>query len=77
MDFVQCPKCGDQVSTRYRPVTCYKCGPISVDPKSLPPLDKESAYVPNYLIPNIILCFLGCFLPSLIGVIYSILALSA
>lgn len=37
MEFVTCPSCGDEVSTRYRPVNCYKCGPIAVDPASLPP----------------------------------------
>jgi hypothetical protein len=43
MDYVECPKCGDQVPTRYRPVTCYKCGPIAVDPKLLPsdPVQEE------------------------------------
>lgn len=77
IDSVRCPKCNDLVSTRFRPVTCYKCGPIPVDPKSLPPQLNEDVYVQTYLIPNIILCFLGCLIPAIVGLVHSILALSA
>ena len=35
VEFVKCPTCGDDVSTCYRPVSCYKCGPIDVDPELL------------------------------------------
>lgn len=76
-DHIRCPTCNDLVSTRYTPVTCYKCGPIKVDEKSLPPVNSEFVTVPNYLIPNVILCFVGCLLPAIIGVVYSLLALSA
>src|SRR4051794_19303623 len=53
LDHIRCPTCNDLVSTRYRPVTCYKCGPISVDPNLLPKPDYVD--IQTYLIPNIVL----------------------
>lgn len=47
MNFVPCPKCGDQVPTSYRPIQCYKCGPFRVD-QGLLQVDS----VPGVIDPN-------------------------
>lgn len=44
-DDIRCPTCNDLVSTRYRPVTCYKCG--QVDPSVLPNNSSSEMYVVN------------------------------
>ena len=74
-DHVRCPTCNDLVSTRYRPVTCYKCGPISVDPNSLP--KPQSVDIPTYLVPNIVLCFFTCLILGIPGIVFSALAISS
>lgn len=76
MEYVQCPTCGDQISTRYRPVTCYRCGVI--DPSLIPPLPPPDPDVIAAISSHIILTtvsLLFCFFPALGGVIYSLLVI--
>lgn len=65
MEFIPCPTCGDQVSTRYRPVSCYKCGPVDPSlipaPVSVEGVPSELTFMGNVLLwvaPAILLLFL-------------------
>lgn len=76
VEFVKCPTCGDEVATRYRPITCYKCGVIA--PHLIPPLPPpdpaEIAAISSHIILTTV-SLLFCFLPALGGVIYSLLVI--
>ena len=77
MDFINCPGCGDELSTKYRPVKCYKCGPVN--PDLVPPLPSPDLSIVGDASSHIILTsvsLLFCFIPALAGVIYSILVIS-
>src|SRR5438874_795787 len=51
-EYIKCPTCGDDISTKYRPVSCYKCGLI--DPALVPPLPPPDpdviAAIPSHIV---------------------------
>ena len=76
MEYIRCPSCGDEVSTKYRPVNCYKCGPI--DPALVPALPAPDpdviAAIPSHIILTSV-SLLFCCLPALGGVMYSLMVM--